>query len=135
MPERVHLNISSESGINDGLGYLFVLLPVLLISSSGEAWQELLTRVLLREVLGAALCGGAAGWPLALVFTAAKRRGLMEESSYLGFIVPAAFLVLGVGALLGTEAVLAVFVAAAVFGQLIPQQSDVLTAQRVVAQA
>ena len=90
MPERVHLNISSESGINDGLGYLFVLLPVLLISSSGEAWQELLTRVLLREVLGAALC---------------------------------------------TDAVLAVFVAAAVFGQLIPQQSDVLTAQRVVAQA
>ena len=124
VPKRVRLNISSESGINDGLGYLFVLLPVLLLSGSGDAWQQLLTRVLLWEVLGSAVFGAAAGWALAKLFTAAQRRGLMEKSSYLGFIIPAAFLVLGAGALLGTDAVLAVFVAAAVFGQLIPQQSE-----------
>lgn len=44
----------------------------------------------------------------------------MEEDSYLGFIIPASLLVLGGAKLMGTDAVLAVFVSAAVFGQLIP---------------
>lgn len=117
-------NISSEPGHNDGLAYLFVLLPVLLITKPDRAWEELLGVVLLREILGAALFGALAGWALAKLFVLVKDKGLMEENSYMGFIVPAALLVLGAGKLLGTDAVLAVFIAAAVFGQLIPQQDE-----------
>ncbi|MFP5368373.1 MAG: cation:proton antiporter [Actinomycetes bacterium] len=124
IPDKVRFNISSESGLNDGLAYLFVLLPVLLITKPGQAWEELLAVVLLREVLGAALFGVFAGWALAKLFVLVRGRDLMEESSYMGFVVPAALLVLGAGKLLGTDAVLAVFVAAAVFGQLIPQQDE-----------
>lgn len=124
VPKQVRFNISSESGLNDGLAYLFVLLPVLLISKPDQAWQDLVIVVLLREVIGAAVFGAALGWAMAQLFRATKEHHLMEHSSYLGFIVPAALFALGAGRLLGTDAVLSVFVAAAVFGQLIPQQDE-----------
>lgn len=124
IPERVRHNISAESGLNDGLGYLFVMLPVLLLTEPDQAWSELLTKVLLWEVLGAAVFGAAAGYLLGKLFVVVKDRGLMEDSSYLGFLVPLALAVLGAGKLLGTDAVLAVFVAAAVFGQVIPQRDE-----------
>lgn len=37
IPDRVPYNISFESGLNDGLAYLFVLLPVLLITKPDRA--------------------------------------------------------------------------------------------------
>lgn len=40
-------NLSAESGINDGLGYLVVMLPVLLIVKPEQAWHELPAKVLL----------------------------------------------------------------------------------------
>lgn len=124
VPEKVRHNLSAESGINDGLGYLFVMLPVLLITRPDHAWQELLTKVLLWEVVGAAVFGAVAGLALGKLFILVRSRGLMEESSYLAFIVPLALLLLGVGKLLGTDAILAVFVGAAVFGQVIPQREE-----------
>ncbi|MCJ8504025.1 sodium:proton antiporter [Kocuria flava] len=124
IPERVRHNLSAESGLNDGLGYLFVMLPVLLLTAPDRVWSELLTTVLLWEVLGAAVFGAVAGYLLGRLFVAVKDRGLMEESSYLGFLVPLGLFVLGAGKLLGTDAVLAVFVAAAVFGQVIPQRDE-----------
>lgn len=63
--EKVRHNLSAESGINDGLGYLFVMLPVLLITTPDQAWQELLTKVLLWEVLGAAPSAPSPASPLA----------------------------------------------------------------------
>ncbi|GAA1149330.1 cation:proton antiporter [Nesterenkonia lutea] len=124
IPERVRYNLSAESGINDGLGYLFVMLPVLLMTSPSTAWQELLTKVLLWEILGAAAFGAVIGYLLGKLFVLAKDKNLMEESSYLGFVVPFGLFVLGAGKLLGTDAVLAVFIAAAVFGQVIPQRDE-----------
>lgn len=124
VPERVRHNLSAESGINDGLGYLFVMLPVLLMTTPDRAWQELLTTVLLREVLGAAVLGALAGLLLGRTFVLVRHHGLMEESSYLGIVVPLALLILGGGELLGTDALLAVFVGAAVFGQVIPQRAE-----------
>ena len=122
--ERVRHNLSAESGINDGLGYLFVMLPVLLMTKPDQAWHELLTKVLLWEVLGAALAGAVAGYLLAKLFNLVREHDLMEESSYLAFIVPLALLLLGAGKLIGTDALLVVFVGAAVFGQVIPQREE-----------
>jgi NhaP-type Na+/H+ or K+/H+ antiporter len=124
IPERVRHNLSAESGINDGLGYLFVMLPILLLTKPGEAWHELFTKVLLWEVLGAAAFGVIAGFLLAKLFVWSKNAGLMEESAYLGFFVPFGLLILGAGKLLGTDAILAVFVGAAVFGQFIPERDE-----------
>lgn len=124
VPERVRHNLSAESGINDGLGYLFVMLPVLLITKPEQAWHELLTEVLLWEVLGAAVIGAAAGYLLGKLFVLVRNKGLMEESSYLAFIVPLALLLLGAGKLIGTDGLLVVFVGVAVFGQVIPQRAE-----------
>lgn len=122
--ERVRHNLSGESGINDGLGYLFVMLPVLLVTEPDRAWRELLTTVLLREVVGGALVGAATGFLLAKLFNLVQGKGLMEESSYLAFIVPLALFLLGAGKLIGTDALLVVFVGVAVFGQVIPQRAE-----------
>lgn len=122
--ERVRHNLSAESGINDGLAYLFVMLPVLLMTKPGQAWHELLTKVLLWEVIGAVVVGAVAGYLLGKLFVLVKDKGLMEESSYLAFIVPLALLLLGAGKLIGTDALLAVFVGVAVFGQVIPQRDE-----------
>lgn len=121
---RVRHNLSAESGVNDGLGYLFVMLPVLLLTDPDRAWQELLGEVLLTEVLGGAVFGAVAGFLLGRLFVLARSRGLMEESSYLAFILPLALFLLGVSRLLDTDAILAVFVGVAVFGQVIPQRAE-----------
>ncbi len=125
VPERLRHNLSAESGLNDGLAYLFVMLPVLLMTRPGQAWSELLTRVLLWEVLGAAVVGVIAGYLLGKLFVLVQEIGLMEESSYLAFIVPLALLLLGASKLIGTDGLLAVFVGVAVFGQVIPQREEV----------
>ncbi len=124
VPERVRHNLSAESGINDGLGYLFVMLPVLLITNPAQVWHELLVKVLLWEVLGGAIVGILAGYLLGKLFNIVQNKGLMEESSYLAFIVPLALLLLGGGKLIGTDGLLVVFVGAAVFGQVIPQRDE-----------
>ncbi len=125
VPERVRHNLSAESGLNDGLAYLFVMLPVLLLTKSGQAWHELLTKVLLWEVLGATVVAVMAGYLLGKLFVLVQDKGLMEESSYLAFIVPLALLLLGAGKLIGTDGLLVVFVGVAVFGQVIPQREEV----------
>lgn len=122
--ERVRHNLSGESGINDGLAYLFVLLPILLITEPGQAWEQLLFRVLLWEVLGAAVIAAVAGYLLGKLFVLVQDKGLMEKSSYLAFIVPLALLLLGGGKLIGTDGILVVFVGVAVFGQVIPQREE-----------
>lgn len=124
IPEAVRHDLSSESGLNDGLAYLFVMLPVLLLTRPQTAAGTWLTTVLLWEVLGAIVVGIVAGYLFGRSFAAAKERGLMEESSYLGFVVPLGLFVLGAGEVAGINAVLAVFVAAAVFGQVIPERDE-----------
>ncbi|MFC0681713.1 cation:proton antiporter [Lysobacter korlensis] len=122
VPERVRFNLSAESGLNDGLGVLFVMLAVLSITRpAGDAWLELLTRVLLWEVLGGAAIGLVAGFGLGRLFNYTKKQGLMEETSALGFVLALALVVLGASRVLAVDAVLAVFVAAAVFGQVVPR--------------
>lgn len=124
IPQRLRHNLSAESGINDGLAFLFVMLPVLLLTKPEQAWFELLTTVLLWEILAGAVFGAVIGYLLAKLFVAVKNKGLMEESSYLGFVVPLGLAVLGAAKLLGTDGLLAVFIAAAVFGQVIPQRDE-----------
>lgn len=126
IPDRVRFNISSESGLNDGLAYAFVFLPLLfIVDTSNSPWTEWLSRVLLREVLGAAILGIALGAVAARLFVFVSSRNLIEESAYFGFMMPFALFLLGLLKLLGTDGILGVFVAAAVFGQLIPQEDEI----------
>ncbi|WP_300344657.1 cation:proton antiporter [Nesterenkonia sp.] len=51
VPERVRYNLSVESGINDGLAYLFVMLPILLMTSPPQLhwWAPI---IVIAAILG-----------------------------------------------------------------------------------
>ncbi len=125
IPSRVRYNISSESGLNDGLAYLFVFLPLLLITESTQtAWREWLTHVLLREILLGTLLGAIFGFLVAKLFVYVTSHDLMEETAYSGFVIALALFLLGLLKFLGTNAILGVFIAAVVFGQRISQADE-----------
>lgn len=125
IPERVRFNISSESGLNDGLAFLFVFLPILLLTkASGQAWGEWFLAGVLREVLGGLALGVVAGYLFGKLFAGTVSRGWMEESAYSGFVIAMAVLLVGMFALIGVNAILGVFVASAVFGQVISQEDE-----------
>lgn len=125
IPARVRHNISSESGVNDGLAHLFVLLPVLLLTKSDRAaWTEWLTRGLMHEIFGACVLGGIAGYLMAKLFVLVTSRGMMEETAYSGFIIALALFLLGIFRLTEVNDILGVFVASAVFGQCISQRDE-----------
>ncbi|TLP73113.1 cation:proton antiporter [Nesterenkonia sphaerica] len=123
IPEKIRHNLSAESGINDGLAHFFVMLAVLLFTGSATAPQELVA-VLTWEILGGALFGLGTGFLMGHLFIYVKNRGLMDQSSYLVFVVPFSLLVLGGAELLNTEGLLTVFLAAAVFAQVIPERDE-----------
>jgi len=125
IPSGVRSDISSESGLNDGLAYLLVFAPVLLLTASpGQAWTELFTRVLLWEVGGAVIFGALIGVALGWLFRFVYSRKLMEKTSMLGFVLAAALFTLGALKLIGTDGVLGVFIAVAVFGVVAPREAD-----------
>lgn len=123
IPERVRHNLSAESGINDGLAHVFVMLAVLLLTSPSSAAEDL-AAVLLWEVLGGTLIGVLFGFVTGRLFVLVRSRNLMDESSYLVFLVPFSLFVLGGSELLHLQGLLTVFVASAVFGQVIPQRDE-----------
>lgn len=124
VPERVRFNISSESGLNDGLAFLFVFVPILLMMRPDKGWADLLGTVLLREIIGGAVLGLAAGYLFGRLYDIVRQRQLIETTAYLGFIIALAFFVLGTGRVLEVNALLGVFVAAALFGQIIPESDE-----------
>lgn len=125
IPSRARHNISSESGLNDGLAYLFVFLPLLFLTEpTHTAWRQWLTHALLREVLLGCLLGAISGLLAAKLFVYVTSHGLMEEAAYSGFVIALSLFLLGLFKLAGTNAILGVFIAAAVFGQVIPQSEE-----------
>ena len=125
VPDQVRYNISAESGINDGLAYLFVFLPILLLTKPDPAaWHEWLTHVLMREVLAACLLSVVVGFLIAKLFVWVTAKKLMEQSAYSGFVIALSLMLLGLFKLLGTNAILGVFLAVAVFGQAVPQSEE-----------
>lgn len=123
VPARVRHNLSAESGINDGLGHLFVMLMVLLMTSPATVAQDI-AGVLLWEVIGGSVFGMVLGFLMGRLFILVKNRGLMDESSYLVFLVPFSLFLLGAATLLNMEGLLSVFLGSAVFGQVIPQRDE-----------
>lgn len=125
VPRDVRLDLSSESGVNDGLGYLFVFGPILLLTRPvADAWRELALSTFAFEVVGALVLGLGLGFVVAQLFRWAQRFSWMERTSKLGFFLPFGLLVLGLLKLIGTDGILAVFIAAAVFGQRVSDAAE-----------
>lgn len=112
LPARLRHTLSGESGANDGLAYPFVLLPILLLTRPpGEAFSHWLTHTLLWEVGVAIVFGALVGYGAGLLVEWAERKDVIEESFFLVYTVALSLVVLGAAKLLGSDGILAVFIA------------------------
>ncbi|AKB79953.1 hypothetical protein MSHOH_3470 [Methanosarcina horonobensis HB-1 = JCM 15518] len=116
LPENLRYLISVESGSNDGLGYPFVLLPILLITCRPEeAISHWLIHTLLWEVGAAVALGAIIGYIAGYLLRTALSKKTIDQSSYVSYTLAMALIVLGSVKLLGSDGILAVFAAGTLF--------------------
>jgi NhaP-type Na+/H+ or K+/H+ antiporter len=116
LPSSVRHTLSAESGFNDGLAYPFVLLPILILTyPPEEALVHWLTRTLLWEVGAAIVLGVLVGYGAGKLLEWAESKETIEQTSYLAYTIALSLAVLGGAKLLGTDGILAVFIAGIAF--------------------
>ena len=134
LPPGLRHTISAEAGLNDGLGYPFVLLPILLLTKpSGEALTHWLTRTILWEVLGAVAVGALLGWAIHRLLHWSHRHGEISKQDLGAFAAGIAILTLGGAKLLGTDGILAVFVAAFVLVKAGDKHEELDTTEEAIS--
>lgn len=112
--------LSSESGANDGLAYPLVLLPVLLLTApEASVWMDWFIKVWLWEVGAGIVIGLLLGWVSGRALRWSEAKAYLDQPSFLSITVALTLLVLGVGKLLGTDSILAVFAAGLAFDQVV----------------
>ena len=112
LPARIRNLLTAESGANDGLALLFVLLPVLLLlHPPGDALFDWATRVLMWEVLGAVVIGTVCGELSGRTLVWAYRQPFSESHSTITVGLALSITVLTVVRLMGSDGILAVFAA------------------------
>jgi len=119
VPGRLRHLLSAASGANDGLGYPFVLLPILLlIHPPRQAWLHWLTYTLLWEVGMAVVAGAALGAVAGLLLRWANARHATGQTSLLGVTLALSLTVMGIVKVMGSDSILAVFVAGVAFNMV-----------------
>lgn len=112
LPARTRHLLSAESAANDGLAYLFVFLPILLLTDPVEqAWSRWFVETILWDVGAAAVVGGTVGYFAARAQEWSISRGYSERGPLLSVILVLALLVAALVRLMGSDDVMAVFVA------------------------
>jgi NhaP-type Na+/H+ or K+/H+ antiporter len=123
LPERLRNAISFESGANDGLSYLFVFLPFLLMTRpQGEALSHWLVHTLLLDVVAATLLGLLLGYAAAKLLQWSERHDAIESDWRLVYTAALALFTVGFGRLVRSDEVLLVFAAGAMFTQVVSAQ-------------
>ena len=120
LPDRLRDAVSFESGGNDGLGYLFVLLPLLVLTKPpGEALSHWVTDTLLWDVGVATVLGLGLGWSSGKALQAAEAHDAITGNWRLVYTVALSLLAAGAGRLIGSDELLVVFAAGAAFVQVV----------------
>ncbi|CUH12161.1 potassium/proton antiporter [Jannaschia seosinensis] len=125
LPDRLRSTLSLESGANDGLAYVIVLLPILLLdnTASSAAWERWVWEVLIIGVLVAILIGAIIGCLVAKALHQANMMDWVEEHSLLGLTVALSLFVVTAAKLLGSDGILAAFAAGAAFNLTIDRSA------------
>lgn len=119
IPQRIRDTISMESGLNDGLGYLFVVLAFLMLTEpAADAVRLWSTRIIFWEVVAAGITGALIGYAGAWALRWADRKELVEGDWRLIYTVALALAALGLGRLMGSDEILIAFVAGVAFAQV-----------------
>jgi NhaP-type Na+/H+ or K+/H+ antiporter len=126
VPPRLRFSITAESGSNDGLALVLILLPATLLSGSylpGAIGTWLMQAWLYELVLGVAL-GMAIGWLAGLLFAWAERQRDAERPSLITVAIGLALIAVAASELLGTDGILACFAAGAMFNRQLHGESE-----------
>ncbi|KAG6038099.1 hypothetical protein E4U41_004549 [Claviceps citrina] len=122
IPKDLQHLIVAESGTNDGLGYPFLFFALYLIKyvgggggGGGEAMGLWLALTWGYTILLSVLYGAAVGWAAREMLHYAEKRNYVDRESFLVFAIALALFVLGTCGMLGTDDVLACFVAGNAF--------------------
>ncbi|MBM9595813.1 cation:proton antiporter domain-containing protein [Roseitranquillus sediminis] len=124
LPEALRSTLSLESGANDGLGYLFVMLPVLIVLHPADAGARWFWDVLVVGVLLAVAIGAATGLVAARLLRLADRSEWIERHSLLGLSIALSLMVLAMAHLAGSDGILAAFVAGVAFNMGVDRDED-----------
>ncbi len=120
IPEDMRHAISFDSGANDGLGYLFVFLPFLMLTKPvDEALSHWFVTTLLWEVGAATALGLLLGYVFGKLLRKSEEHGVVEDKWRLIYTAALGFLAIGAGKLIHSDEVLVVFAAAATFDQVV----------------
>ncbi|KAJ2696492.1 hypothetical protein FB645_006181 [Coemansia sp. IMI 203386] len=116
VPQHVRNIISAESGANDGLGYPYLYLALYLLKfSKGEALTRWLVVVVVWEVLLSVVLGALVGWVARLLLQYARKNRWIDHDSFFSFAVSLTLLTLGIVSLIGSDDILACFIAGNTF--------------------
>lgn len=125
LPRDSRTILSTESGANDGLAYLLVLLPLLLLT---EGTEKGLARFVLHSipvgVLLAVAIGAVLGSATAFVLRIGDSRGWVAESSILGMTVALSLLAVSAAHAMGSDGILAAFAAGLAFNALVDRSAE-----------
>jgi sodium/hydrogen antiporter len=121
IPPKIKTIMTLETGSNDSLAYIFVLMPILLITSASktEAFWNLLYQIIFWEIIVAALIGIAAGYLLGKIFILSERKIEMGKIAVLIFGVALTIFTLSFSKFVGADGFIGIFLAGVVFNYLI----------------
>ncbi len=125
IPARLRHGITAESGANDGLALLLVMLPVLLLTEPPRAaLSHWIGQVLLWEVLVALAIGLGLGWAAGRALVWAYTQPFSERVSGLTASVSLALAAVACVHLIGASGVLAAFAAGLAFHPFLVRVED-----------
>ncbi|WP_181408176.1 cation:proton antiporter [Pararhizobium mangrovi] len=120
IPGRIRHLLCAESGLNDGLAMVVVALPMILMQhADAAALSDWAIEIVLWEVIGGIVVGAAIGWVAMHLLKWSRRRALSETHSTLTIGIALAVTTLAVVRLMGSDGILAAFVAGAFLNRAI----------------
>jgi sodium/hydrogen antiporter len=125
LPQRLRDTLWAESGANDGLAYPFVILPILIMEMSFRDWAvEFVFRSVLYDVVVGSVLGAGLGYLSAKLLMWAERKRMIDPEPFKTFTLALSLTIVGIGALIGVKALLAVFLAGVVFHLAVDESED-----------
>lgn len=123
VPKELQKIIIAESGANDGLGYPFLFISLYLIRYLGEgqggnaatAIELWIVETWLYTILLSVVYGFTVGWIAKELLHWAEERKYVDRESFLVFAIALALFIVGTCGMIGTDDVLAAFVAGNAF--------------------
>ncbi|KAK7208103.1 Cation/H+ exchanger [Myxozyma melibiosi] len=104
--------ISAESGANDGFGYPFLFLALYIYHDKGtQIARDWIVETVIYQIILSVVYGAVLGYAAMKILQFSVKRKWIDEESFFVFIFALGIFIIGTAGLLGTDDILACFVA------------------------